>query len=133
MFFSRSSSFGALLFPSEESWDVLEEDLSSSFFVEEELASSFVDDEDLEPSFFVEEELASFFFDDEDLASVFFDDEDLAVSFFEDEDLASPLEDELSWDSEDSSIEVFAEVDELSSPHAANRNAEEIKKGRIFL
>jgi hypothetical protein len=50
MFFSRSSSFGALLFSSEESWGVLEEDLSSSFFVEEELASSFVDDEDLEPS-----------------------------------------------------------------------------------
>ena len=108
--------------------------MSSSFFVEEELASSFVDDEDLEPSFFVEEEFASFFFDDEDFASIFFDDDDdLAVSFFEDEDLALPLEDELSWDSEDSSIEVFAEVEELSSPHAANRNAEEIKKGRIFL
>ena len=107
--------------------------MESFFFVEEELASSFVDDEDLEPSFFVEEELASFFFDDEDLASVFFDDDDLAVSFFEDEDLASPLEDELSWDSEDSSVEGSAEVDELSSPHAANRNAEEIKKGRIFL
>ena len=84
-------------------------------------------------SFFVEEELASLFVDDEDLASVFFDDDDLAVSFFEDEDFALPLEDELSWDSEDSSVEVFAEVDELSSSHAANRNAEEIKKGRIFL
>ena len=80
-----------------------------------------------------EDDSVSSFFEDEDLASVFFDDEDSAVSFFEDEDLASPLEDELSRDSEDSSVEVFAEVEELSSPHAANRNVEEIKKGRIFL
>ena len=77
--------------------------------------------------------MSSSFFVEEDLASLFVDDEDLASTFFDDEDLEPSLEDELSWDSEDSSIEVFAEVDELSSPHAANRNAEEIKKGRIFL
>ena len=77
--------------------------------------------------------MSSSFFVEEDLASLFVDDEDLASTFFDDEDLEPSLEDELSWDSEDSSVEVFAEVDELSSPHAANRNAEEIKKGRIFL
>lgn len=102
---------------------LLEEDFPEDFFDEEDFVSSSVDDEDL----------ASVFFDDEDFASFFFDDEDLASTFFDDEDLEPSLEDELSWDSEDSSIEVFAEVDELSSPHAANRNAEEIKKGRIFL
>ena len=77
--------------------------------------------------------MSSSFFVEEDLASLFVDDEDLASTFFDDEDLEPSLEDELSWDSEDSSVEVFAEVEELSSPHAANRNAEEIKKGRIFL
>lgn len=77
--------------------------------------------------------MSSSFFVEEDLASLFVDDEDLASTFFDDEDLEPSLEDELSWDSEDSSVEGSAEVEELSSPHAANRNAEEIKKGRIFL
>ena len=81
----------------------------------------------------LEEDLSSSFFVEEDLASLFVDDEDLASTFFDDEDLEPSLEDELSRDSEDSSVEGSAEVEELSSPHAANRNAEEIKKGRIFL
>ena len=59
------------------------------------------------------------------------EDEDSGVSL--EDDFASPLEEELSWDSEGSSIELPAEVEELSSPHAANSNAEEIKTGRIFL
>lgn len=110
MFFSRSSSFAARS-PS-EGWP--DEDVAGLVLLEEELPEDFLDDEDF----------ASTFFDDDD---------DLAVSFFEDEESASSLEDELSWDSEDSSVEGSAEVEELSSPHAANRNAEEIKKGRIFL
>lgn len=109
MFFSRSSSFAAR-FPSEG-----------------------LSDEDVDALSWLEDDLSEVFLDEEDFASTFFDDDDLAVSFFEDEESASSLEDELSWDSEDSSVEVFAEVEELSSPHAANRNAEEIKKGRIFL
>lgn len=119
MFFSRSSSFAARS-PS-EGWP--DEDVAGLVLLEEELPEDFLDEEDF----------VSPFFEDEDLTSSFFDDEDLAVSFFEDEESASSLEDELSWDSEDSSVEGSAEVEELSSPHAANRNAEEIKKGRIFL
>jgi hypothetical protein len=65
------------------------------------------------------------------------EEDDSGVSLNEDsplkDELVPVLEDELSWDSEDSSIELPAEVEELSSPHAANSNAEEIKKGRIFL
>lgn len=109
MFFSRSSSFAARS-PS-EGWP----------------------DEDVAGLVLLEEELPEDFLDEEDFVSSFVDDEDLASTFFDDEDLEPSLEDELSWDSEDSSVEGSAEVEELSSPHAANRNAEEIKKGRIFL
>ena len=130
MIFSRSSSFAAR-FSLEGSPD---EDVDALSWLEDDLSEVFLDEDDSVSSFFEDEDLTSSFLDEEDFASIFFDDDDdLAVSFFEDEDFASPLEDELSWNSEDSSIEVFAEVDELSSPHAANRNAEEIKKGRIFL
>lgn len=130
MIFSRSSSFAARS-PS-EGWP--DEDVAGLVLLEEELPEDFLDEEDFVSPFFEDEDLTSSFLDEEDFDSIFFDDDDdLAVSFFEDEDFALPLEDELSWDSEDSSVEVFAEVEELSSPHAANRNAEEIKKGRIFL
>ena len=129
MFFSRSSSFAAR-FPSE---GLSDEDVDALSWLEDDLSEVFLDEDDSVSSFFEDEDLTSSFFDEEDFASTFFDDDDLAVSFFEDEESASSLEDELSWDSEDSSVEVFAEVEELSSPHAANRNAEEIKKGRIFL
>jgi hypothetical protein len=80
-----------------------------------------------------DEDVAGLVLLEEELPEDFLDEEDFVSPFFEDEESASSLEDELSWDSEESSIEVFAEVDELSSPHATNRNAEEIKKGRIFL
>jgi hypothetical protein len=46
------------------------------------------------------------------------------------------LDDELSPSSteeEDSSAEGSAEAEELSSPHAANSNAEKINTGRNFL
>jgi len=130
MIFSRSSSFAAR-FSLEGSPD---EGVAGLSWLEDDLSEVFLDEDDSVSSFFEDEDLTSSFLDEEDFASIFFDDDDdLAVSFFEDEESASSLEDELSWDSEDSSVEGSAEVEELSSPHAANRNAEEIKKGRIFL
>ena len=54
------------------------------------------------------------------------------VSDLEDEDFASPFSEEeeesspSSSEEEDSSPEAFADVEEESSPHAANRNADEI-------
>jgi hypothetical protein len=98
-------------------------------------SGSTIEDEDFGDS--LEEDLSLLTLDD-DLESSLTEDEELSEDFSLDEDLASPFSEEeesspSSTEEEDSSAEGSAEAEELSSPHAANRNAEEIKKGRIFL
>jgi hypothetical protein len=79
------------------------------------------EDEDFGDS--LEEDLESSFAEEEDFPEDFSLDEDLPP-FLDEEDLASFSEEE------DSSEEGSAEVEELSSPQAANINVDKIKSAR---